>query len=352
MWQRTGRQRTSAAAQDPPAAPAGVQWADSSSESEGDDHDGGTGVLFPGEDDDNSGAAHGGCVHRRGRKSGLLIATLLVCMLVSGGIGREATWRRARLDWDAYLLCMPRNHFKRMFRMDYDTFAHILHAISPALERNYLQSERGGGYVSPSLQLGMTLRWLAGGSYLDIYDKYGVSKTSFYDHVFQCCEAIIDRFPIVFPTDVPTLHKIAKEFGQRQHWFMRVFVRIVGAIDGILIKIKCPSLKEVGMPKHFYCRKGFFALNVQAVCDVRNRFVYVALPVSVFVSCASHGVLRDLTQFEKYIGHDADSILVTTAPFFRTGFSLCPWICPAPRTMLAHFHSLRSMTQSMLGSYR
>lgn len=123
----------------------------------------------------------------------------------------------------------------------------------------------------------MTIRWLAGGSYLDIHDNYGVSPSSFYRLVYQCCDSIVEKFPIEFPTDVPSLRKLADEFALRQRWYMRVFKGIIGAIDGILIKIKCPSMKEVGMPKHYYCRKGFFALNVQAVCDVRNRFIFVSM---------------------------------------------------------------------------
>ena len=31
------------------------------------------------------------------------------------------------------------------------------------------------------------------------------------------------------------------------------------------------------MPKHYYCRKGFYVLNVQAVTDARKRFIFVAI---------------------------------------------------------------------------
>ena len=99
-----------------------MQFADTSSESEGDDED-----IDYDSDDETIDVRGGGGVYRR-RKSGLLITTLLVCMLYHG-VGRDAARRCARLDWDGYLRGMPSSHFSRMFRMDYDTFMHILHAV-------------------------------------------------------------------------------------------------------------------------------------------------------------------------------------------------------------------------------
>jgi len=32
----------------------------------------------------------------------------------------------------------------------------------------------------------------------------------------------------------------------------------------VFVQIKCPGTKEVGKPLQYFCRKGFFALNVQA----------------------------------------------------------------------------------------
>jgi hypothetical protein len=41
------------------------------------------------------------------------------------------------------------------------------------------------------------------------------------------------------------------------------------------VKIKKPS-KSHG-PKGYYCRKGFFSLNVQAMCDANRRFTFVSV---------------------------------------------------------------------------
>ena len=72
---------------------------------------------------------------------------------------RAVVWRRNRLDWDKYLREMRHSHFRSMFRMSYACFLTILVKIGPFLERHLSQSENAGGYISPSMQLGMTFRW-------------------------------------------------------------------------------------------------------------------------------------------------------------------------------------------------
>jgi hypothetical protein len=66
----------------------------------------------------------------------------------------------------------------------------------------------------------------------------------------------------------------------------------VGALDGLLVKVRRPQPrwhpksvllvstqveKSVDMicefVRRFYCRKGFFAINVQAICDSQRRFL-------------------------------------------------------------------------------
>ena len=51
------------------------------------------------------------------------------------------------------------------------------------------------------LLLSMTLRYLAGGSYLHVYQMHGVSRTAFYDTMLLVCFAIVEAFPLSFPVD-------------------------------------------------------------------------------------------------------------------------------------------------------
>jgi hypothetical protein len=159
--------------------------------------------------------------------------------------------------------------------MDYRTFKHVLDMTEHGMQRHYLQSERAGGYVSPEAQLAFTIRWLAGGSYLDIADHYDVSKATFYRLVYECIDLIIDAFPISFPlSSEDALGSLAADFVAKQS--KTIFMRVVGAIDGILVKIRCPSAHECHGAQNYWCRKSYFALNVQAVADTRSRFIFVS----------------------------------------------------------------------------
>jgi hypothetical protein len=66
--------------------------------------------------------------------------------------------------------------FKRRFRMSRMSFEALLATIRHDLERNEGMATRSSGEpVYPYLQLAIALRYLAGGSYLDIADCYKVS---------------------------------------------------------------------------------------------------------------------------------------------------------------------------------
>ena len=133
---------------------------------------------------------------------------------------------------------MLRSEFTRMFRMDPPTFAYLVGALSPRIDRNFVQAEGAGGYISPELRVVMTIRWLAGGSYLDLKVHTGVATSTFYDIAEDVCDAIIETFPIKFDTSREALKERAAEFALRQRPHMRVFRGVVGAIDGLLVKIR------------------------------------------------------------------------------------------------------------------
>jgi hypothetical protein len=210
----------------------------------------------------------------RRRKTTLVLVVILATMAMGS---RCALWKRERILWQDYCGSMLRSEFTRMFRMDPLTFAYLVGALSPRIDRNFVQAERAGGYISPELRVAMTIRWLAGGSYLDLKVHMGVATSTFYDIAEDVCDAIIETFPIKFDTSRDALKERAAEFALRQRPHMRVFRGVVGAIDGLLVKIRCPWKSEVGMPRTFFCRKGFFALSVQAVCDARKRFIFVSM---------------------------------------------------------------------------
>jgi hypothetical protein len=58
----------------------------------------------------------------------------------------------------------------------------------------------------------------------------------------------VEHYPIVFPTDPAGFKELAAGFRQRQHEHMRVFLHALGALDGILLKIRQPNVNEIPQP--------------------------------------------------------------------------------------------------------
>ena len=53
-----------------------------------------------------------------------------------------------------------------------------------------------------------------------------------------------------------------------------VFKGCVGAIDGLAIRIRRPV--GVADARNYFCRKNFYAINVQAICDKQKRFTWLS----------------------------------------------------------------------------
>jgi len=168
--------------------------------------------------------------------------------------------------------------------MPLHVFYDVLARIEPDISQTRPQMARGGGVVVPELMLSMTLRYLAGGSYLDIMRIHGVANPTFYVVKRKVLAAIVRHyFPRKFPFgDADRLKKLEESF-VRVSTCGECMRGCVGAVDGLAVKIKQPSVREDPRQKRYYCRKGFFALNLQAVCDGNRVFTYakIAAPGSV-----------------------------------------------------------------------
>jgi len=100
--------------------------------------------------------------------------------------------------------------------------------------------------IIPEIVVAIGLRWLAGGSYIDIRHAYGCSIASLY----RCRDLFIDavlncgELEIVFPKEKEEFIKLASSFEcKSSEGMMR---RCVGAIDSFLATINRPTLVESG----------------------------------------------------------------------------------------------------------
>ena len=67
------------------------------------------------------------------------------------------------------------------------------------------------------------------------------------------------------------LRSMARDFSFKTDGVIK---ECIGALDGWLVRICCPSFDEVNNPGKYCSRKGFFALNVQAIVDKQKRVLW------------------------------------------------------------------------------
>ena len=97
-------------------------------------------------------------------------------------IKRQAYYVRDRLEWDKHveeLFEEGEHSFSRLYRMSYMSFMTLCSIIHPFVKMNEKMScvRTGKGPILTEIMLHCLLRWLGGGSYLDIRLSAGLSTS-------------------------------------------------------------------------------------------------------------------------------------------------------------------------------
>jgi DDE superfamily endonuclease len=178
------------------------------------------------------------------------------------------------------------SHFRRMFRMKEESFNLLCKKLMERVGVEKFQPEEPDNTapnrtippICGEVKVAVALRILAGGSYLDLIPLFDVSKS----HLYKSFHDFIDWVLLVFEFPLPRwlrernwepLIERANHFAEKSDG---IFYGPFAANDGIAIKIRSPSLTEVSDPGNYYCRKGFYSLNVQAICDRSKRFLWTS----------------------------------------------------------------------------
>jgi hypothetical protein len=152
-----------------------------------------------------------------------------------------------------------------------------------------------GGWISGEVKLAITLRMLAGGSYLDLGLIFGTGSTypyTIFNNVITrwiCKDDLVKISGLEYCNNDVRMEAVARDFADGSN---HLFSGCIGAIDGWIVKIRKPSKKDkVRNPKSFYSRKGFYAVSVQAIVDKKKRII--------FRSIESRGAEHDSTAFKR-----------------------------------------------------
>eukprot|EP00808_Paulinella_micropora_P023552 g82272.t1 len=161
------------------------------------------------------------------------------------------------MDWSTRVDSFTHRGFKRRYRLSKQQFDDILSLLRPELEVACAKTH-SYAVVPPELQLSMTLRFLAGGSYLDIVDLHGVAESTFYKCIWRVILLINRNIALgqslKFPSE--SEFQCLAAVWQARSSVPDIFTGCILALDGIIFKIPCPQPHEVPNPRAYYCRKG------------------------------------------------------------------------------------------------
>jgi len=163
-------------------------------------------------------------------------------------------------------------------RMPADAVVDLVDVLRPRLPR------RG---LSPVCRTALALRYLGGGSYVDICAVFGVHPATLYRSLWEVIDAI-NATPSLDLDFQLSCHQrrldYARGFQRRRG---SPFGNVIGALDGMAVRQEQPLAADVQCVADYYSRKGFYAFNTQAVCDADYK--------SRWMSCMSPGACHDST---------------------------------------------------------
>jgi hypothetical protein len=191
---------------------------------------------------------------------------------------RKRTSRR-KLRASTFMVLEATSHFtdfefKACFRMNREVFRLLLNKLEPFMVCDLEMARRSSGSaISPSTRLAMALRMLAGASYVDVFFAFKVSQAAAYANTHYVVGLIRKAFalPGIPLSDETKLAEMARAFTQSRK---SPLFGCIGALDGILIPIQKPP--DHLSPRKYFCRKGYYALPLQVVCDSSYRFLFMS----------------------------------------------------------------------------
>jgi hypothetical protein len=215
--------------------------------------------------------------------------------------------------------------FTRNYRLSRQRFFLIIDSLSMLPTANDYGVMSSGSIVHPIIRLAITLRFLAGGSYLDICFGYEISVSAFYAIVFTVMQFIRNTMNnIVFPIgDIAKLAQLESEFSSICNGTFR---GTVAAGDGVVFKMKKPTKAEVnGNVASFFSRKGYYAYGLQAFCSATTKFLSISMKTCGSTHDSTSYIISSIGKSIKDGQLHKDYHIVLDEAYKCTDQELSPW---------------------------
>lgn len=152
-------------------------------------------------------------------------------------VGRIGNIQRVRRQWSVWEACLEEKEFSLRYGMTKSAFTRLADALRPHIEPRAIA--RGSGHTAEraiccELRLAVTMRWLRGGSYIDIADWAGIERdtvrTIFWStiHAMDGCD-MLDTIHMPLKDDAAGQERVAATFAKPGE----PFDRVAGALDGV-----------------------------------------------------------------------------------------------------------------------
>ena len=205
--------------------------------------------------------------------------------------------------------------------MSTERMEHLLSLVAPLITKTDTNFRKA---ISPAQRLVLTLRFLASGdSQISLTYLFHMGKKTVSRVISETCETlheILCNKYLNAPKKKEQWKKISNDF--EELW---QFSHVIGAINGKHIRIQAPN--KSGTLFHNY--KGFFSLQLLAVCDAKYNFIFVdvgqygsnndcSVLANSNISYAVEGNVLDIPRADKIEGIKKDM------PYYLLGDEIFP----------------------------
>lgn len=201
---------------------------------------------------------------------------------------------------------------KALFRLERETILDIVEQLHPRLQYN---SSRNSGLTTIQ-QVCLALHFYGSGCLqLSLGAIMHVDQSTASRTCWRVTQAIcgVFRNTISIPSDLNS----SKDAFYVRHGFVNTF----GCIDCTHVEIKAPGRHH--FPDEYINRKGWYSINVQAICDVNCHFIDVEArwPGSVHDS----RIFKNSDIAKRLLRRDVNGILLGDSGYSLTPFLLVPY---------------------------